>query len=477
MHPNMTIARSLADVMVDDAATDRDHNNVSGRQPYSLGYQDVPLVNSTNVTSTTNPVPAATATASTTNNHSEEAEWACPRCTLLNPSNMIHCDACLFPRNHNNHYLHSRSQANAFVLPRPGHRLIGDPFVSDMMLNDSEEGEGWVNISRMDRPTTTPATTTTTTTNTPNRNRDNGWIISDTPQQPLSMGYRIFNSALNGAMVGSILAGVSGLIIGGLAGGIGGAWVSHVRHREADRDMHEAEEALFRDTAERGEDGTTNGVRVHRGRNYLIAVRSDENGRRILRLRYNGTGQPSPNDGTSTMNNGPSNNNNAEMEQALSDLLLRMSYMHGLGRHGNIVIQPNLSYEELLERYGMGDENRRGASEEIINSYPVEVIGNDDDKSVVKKDEDDENQSLNTDETNHVPNKSENFDHGTCGICLEDYQKGEHKKSLSCPHSFHKECIDRWLKQVASCPICKKEVEMYQAKKMEGKQCSTNTEG
>jgi hypothetical protein len=71
------------------------------------------------------------------------------------------------------------------------------------------------------------------------------------------------------------------------------------------------------------------------------------------------------------------------MEQALADLLLRMSYMHGLGPglgprgYGNILIQPDLLYEELLERYGLGNENRRGASQEIIDSYPILVVGQD----------------------------------------------------------------------------------------------------
>jgi hypothetical protein len=53
---------------------------------------------------------------------------------------------------------------------------------------------------------------------------------------------------------------------------------------------------------------------------------------------------------------------------------------------------------------------------------------------------------------------------GTCGICLENYRAGETRKRLSCPnhpHSFHADCIDKWLRVVASCPICKNPVERY----------------
>ena len=432
-HHNLEIARSLANVMVDDA---REENDVQqqARQPYSNSLQ----ANSTN--------PSSTVAASAAPNANSEAEWACPRCTLLNPSSFSHCDACLYPR----HGI--RSHTNAFSPSRPPDaiqttRLIGDPFVSDMSHGPEED---WVNISRAN-PTATPNN---------NRSRDDGFIISDTPQQRLSTGYRIFNSALNGAMIGSIVGGVTGLIVGGLAGGIGGAWVSTVRNREADRDMNEAEEALGQNA--QGTTTSRNGVRVHRGRNYIIAVRSDENGRRILRLRHNGS-RPT---GDST-----NEQNNAIMEQALSDMLLRMSYMNGLRPRGNFVIQPNLSYEELLEMYGNGDENRRGASEEVINSYPIEMVGRETDTVEFKKKMEEKTESSNPNETS-----DKKVDFGTCGICLEDYQYGEWKKSLSCPHSFHRECIDRWLKQVASCPICKKEVvEKHQAEKKEGT-CSSTTE-
>ena len=59
--------------------------------------------------------------------------------------------------------------------------------------------------------------------------------------------------------------------------------------------------------------------------------------------------------------------------------------------------------------------------------------------------------------------EAETSDLGTCGICLEDYKEGEMKKKLSCKpmaHSFHSECIDKWLKQVASCPTCKHDVSL-----------------
>jgi len=46
-----------------------------------------------------------------------------------------------------------------------------------------------------------------------------------------------------------------------------------------------------------------------------------------------------------------------------------------------------------------------------------------------------------------------------CFICMDYYKCNEYKRILpSCKHYFHKKCIDKWLKQKASCPICRDEL-------------------
>eukprot|EP00897_Mesotaenium_endlicherianum_P008657 jgi/Mesen1/781/ME000110S_11047 len=47
-----------------------------------------------------------------------------------------------------------------------------------------------------------------------------------------------------------------------------------------------------------------------------------------------------------------------------------------------------------------------------------------------------------------------------CCICLGDYEPEEEVKNLpDCEHSFHLECIDAWLKQHTTCPICRRSLE------------------
>ena len=43
-----------------------------------------------------------------------------------------------------------------------------------------------------------------------------------------------------------------------------------------------------------------------------------------------------------------------------------------------------------------------------------------------------------------------------CLICMEKYKLNQFKRTLpTCKHYFHKKCVDKWLKQNSSCPICR----------------------
>uniref|UniRef100_A0A3P8X2S6 RING-type domain-containing protein n=1 Tax=Cynoglossus semilaevis TaxID=244447 RepID=A0A3P8X2S6_CYNSE len=42
-----------------------------------------------------------------------------------------------------------------------------------------------------------------------------------------------------------------------------------------------------------------------------------------------------------------------------------------------------------------------------------------------------------------------------CQICFCDYTDGEKLRMLPCFHDYHMKCIDRWLKDNTTCPICR----------------------
>ena len=427
----------------------------------------------------------------------EEGQWSCPRCTLINQSGVGYCNACLLPRPGGSSLtLNVPSVSGGVDSNDTDHRPPDRVRRSRLVAAPLEEG--WVNVSRSstdrgngDNGTSTRSISSNTNNNTianGNNNSNNNAKTPPTFQQRMTTTYRIFNGALNGAMIGSVFGGLPGLCMGGIAGAAGAALADRVRSRNEDIDRGEMEQ-LLRDgnTYSGGGDsmgsyggrmwmggGTTGTVRVHRGANHIVAIARDNHGQnRVLRVRYgnnlngNSQGRLDGRRTTTTRGNQPTRNGDAERE--LLEMLIRMSYANNnfaptMGN--NVLIQPEMSYEELLERFGLGNDNR-GASEEVINSYPVEVVGDGDNEEGVECVLEKESKKLKSDDeaTSMLSKPTDSkVDYGTCGICLEDYQKGELKKTLGCPnhpHAFHKGCIDQWLSRVASCPICKAEVGMY----------------
>jgi hypothetical protein len=45
-----------------------------------------------------------------------------------------------------------------------------------------------------------------------------------------------------------------------------------------------------------------------------------------------------------------------------------------------------------------------------------------------------------------------------CSICQCSYIKDEEARLLPCTHIFHKNCIDGWLKNNKTCPLCRENI-------------------
>ncbi|XP_061344019.1 RING-H2 finger protein ATL57-like [Gastrolobium bilobum] len=46
-----------------------------------------------------------------------------------------------------------------------------------------------------------------------------------------------------------------------------------------------------------------------------------------------------------------------------------------------------------------------------------------------------------------------------CRVCLSEFEEGEKVRNLNCKHTFHKDCLDKWLQQYcATCPLCRNKV-------------------
>lgn len=77
-------------------------------------------------------------------------------------------------------------------------------------------------------------------------------------------------------------------------------------------------------------------------------------------------------------------------------------------------------------------------------------------ESSAQQPNDENNNSNNHDENANINNNHDDLE--SCIICLEDYEDGDLLKELPCSsnkHVFHSHCIDEWLIQNSSCPICR----------------------
>ncbi|KAK6318079.1 hypothetical protein J4Q44_G00113700 [Coregonus suidteri] len=67
--------------------------------------------------------------------------------------------------------------------------------------------------------------------------------------------------------------------------------------------------------------------------------------------------------------------------------------------------------------------------------------------------------SLSEREIERLPTKTYDPAHSAgktqCQICFSDYTEGELLRMLPCLHDYHVQCIDRWIKENTTCPICR----------------------
>ncbi|CAI8011824.1 RING finger protein 44 [Geodia barretti] len=96
----------------------------------------------------------------------------------------------------------------------------------------------------------------------------------------------------------------------------------------------------------------------------------------------------------------------------------------------NAIMGSHTSYEELLElAERLGPAQPRGLSRDEISRLPS--------RTHRKKDGDDK----------------------SCVVCMSEFQMREKIRTLRpCRHDFHQKCIDRWLKEHNTCPICRETV-------------------
>ena len=105
----------------------------------------------------------------------------------------------------------------------------------------------------------------------------------------------------------------------------------------------------------------------------------------------------------------------------------------------------------------------KGASSEVINSLPTYKFKRKVEHERTDLKDDNESDSDSLCEGGFVAAGTENersvsAEDAICCICLGKYKDDVQLRELPCSHHFHVECVDKWLKINASCPLCKHEI-------------------
>ena len=320
-------------------------------------------------------------------------QWQCPQCTLLNPTSASWCEVCLYTR------------PGGVVAACPVHGtdvaiedIGGEPrhaaiFATPPRRRVARIAGGVAAVAEPDPDAT--------------RAGGRGWG----PDPPSPAAY-LGGGALLGGIVGAASAYVRGrpvgpaAIEGAFAGGIGGAVVGEVVRVDGGNSP-----------GGRGGGGgaaapPNEGRAAHAG---AADQSSPPAGINVQILQsYRPVRASSLGYGYRT--------------GSLADAMLR-SLAGPPGYAGQVDVD-RMSYEQLLARFGDGSENRiRGATPGQIASMPTTTV---------------------KDSKSDLPQE-----HQSCCICLEKFASGDTRKTLPCLHGFHGECVDRWLRGNASCPVCK----------------------
>ncbi|NXT25787.1 RNF6 ligase, partial [Syrrhaptes paradoxus] len=121
-----------------------------------------------------------------------------------------------------------------------------------------------------------------------------------------------------------------------------------------------------------------------------------------------------------------------------------------------------------IQRYGRNSENQDNRQSQDANNLvengtlPILRLAH---FFLLNEDEDDDRlrgltkeQIDNLSTRNYGDIHTENEISKTCSVCINEYVTGNKLRQLPCMHEFHIHCIDRWLSENSTCPICRQPV-------------------
>ncbi|NXC22701.1 RNF6 ligase, partial [Corythaeola cristata] len=162
-------------------------------------------------------------------------------------------------------------------------------------------------------------------------------------------------------------------------------------------------------------------------------------------------------DAQSEQNNSSSANNNSDPSEVSSR-----------NRHAVEGSRETHGQSDDTRRYGHNNENEDNRQSQDANSLvengtlPILRLAH---FLLLNEEEDDDRlrgltkeQIDNLSTRNYGDIHTENEISKTCSVCINEYVTGNKLRQLPCMHEFHIHCIDRWLSENSTCPICRQPV-------------------
>lgn len=354
---------------------------------------------------------AAAAAAAAASSDNDENHWTCPQCTLHNPKHAICCNACHYFRggrsSSSNSYNSSSNYDGGVRAPDPvrrGERLI-------------------------------PASDYISSGGSPLGYLSGGALLGASlgAAGAFLQGRPLTSSAVNGAVTGA----VGGAVLNEVFGNGGGGSSRQQRHfqREQERAFQQAQAQQQQEAATANFASSSSAAA--RARNpYLRSGGSSRHSRRTV-VHQSHRGPDGRMQFTTYSTSGGGGGGSADDFDPMLDFIRRSvagrHWRGGVGYDGGggMMNIDQMSYEQLLARFGDGSENL-GADPADISRLPVSTL--------------------------RQPAAELPEDCRQCLICLEDFDCGDQRKVLPCLHGFHARCVDKWLGSNGSCPICKHKI-------------------
>ncbi|KAJ8276541.1 hypothetical protein COCON_G00082930 [Conger conger] len=116
---------------------------------------------------------------------------------------------------------------------------------------------------------------------------------------------------------------------------------------------------------------------------------------------------------------------------------------------------PNPGGPQTEERgWGAAEDSREGGAEP--GTLPFLRLAH---FFLLNDEDEDQPHGLTKEQIDNLSTRSfrfgENAGLQTCSVCITDYAEGHKLRQLPCSHEYHVHCIDRWLSENSTCPICR----------------------